>query len=856
MPSYTKNNRMKTLPNKQMYKHYPNYTQLETSQPCVAETFNISSLKRVSSLFALFVLIIGIPITLYALGGFKLPTTLPPIASILHTLLQPAQTGFWITSLTLLAWISWLYLFICISSETFYIVKNHQPSSRGRGIGRYFAAQLLIPCLSLLIALHPGSVDKTSVTAINTHSSAIAQEYASAIHTPSANPITSTPELSKSIIGKTVMGITAVGIVNIIERRRRAQRRHREIGNIINLPQGHSAIVESSLRRTADFNKAHLVELGMKSLAMSIRSQHLPPPLIEGVRIWDHELKVLLSDSQQIASDHIPPMPWTKGENNQWSLDNDAIRYSPPPTAISPMPCLTTLGQDNHGIVMIDLEQIGSLALTGNMEVANSVMLSICCELATSAWGESLEILLIGLDSTFCAFERVRFVQNIDKEISWLKSISEQSVTWRSEISSISNSSSSMLQPPTIEKHLLSMSQCRLLSDNSGWEPIVVVCSDTVPQYVTEEIAKLAIGGSGICMVNLGALPTANTTLEIQQNYIQIPPFNATVIPQKISSFDYKYLGELLEATSCDKPSVPTHLIPASHPLYETTASIPPISANPTVPASITAVTSDLGVLPTVSTMSPVIPTKAPTSTIEITVLGNVEIKGDLQIHKPPRGKSKELIIYLAMRNRPTKRDIWVDALWPNSLPAQRSIDNTASEARTWLGSATMEKETQAQRLLKGKGGLYLDASVTCDWHKFQQLAEYSDPAKWEEALTLITGRPFEGMERADWVVRQGFLANIEAKVVDLADRLSEHFLNSKNASKAMWAARQGLSICPWDERLYRMLMRAEYCAGNKAGVRAVMRELIQMLDAEVEPYDTIHPETKELYEQLMSREE
>jgi hypothetical protein len=45
----------------------------------------------------------------------------------------------------------------------------------------------------------------------------------------------------------------------------------------------------------------------------------------------------------------------------------------------------------------------------------------------------------------------------------------------------------------------------------------------------------------------------------------------------------------------------------------------------------------------------------------------------------------------------------------------------------------------------------------------------------------------------------------------------------------------------------------AYHLAGNAAAVDAVMRELCQIADA-MEPYDSLHPETVELYERLTRR--
>jgi hypothetical protein len=76
---------------------------------------------------------------------------------------------------------------------------------------------------------------------------------------------------------------------------------------------------------------------------------------------------------------------------------------------------------------------------------------------------------------------------------------------------------------------------------------------------------------------------------------------------------------------------------------------------------------------------------------------------------------------------------------------------------------------------------------------------------------------------------------------LDIARR-ARRYLDQHDHAGATWAARRGLLASPYDERLYRQLMRAAYQTGNPPGVDAIMRELLHVLDAEGEPVDELHP--------------
>ena len=90
--------------------------------------------------------------------------------------------------------------------------------------------------------------------------------------------------------------------------------------------------------------------------------------------------------------------------------------------------------------------------------------------------------------------------------------------------------------------------------------------------------------------------------------------------------------------------------------------------------------------------------------------------------------------------------------------------------------------------------------------------------------------------------------------VVDLASRYAEYCLSRGDPSEAEWSARQGLRVSAYDERLYRILLKAADKAGNPAGVESVMSELVHLVAEDVEPFDAVHPETLDLYRALSRR--
>jgi hypothetical protein len=214
------------------------------------------------------------------------------------------------------------------------------------------------------------------------------------------------------------------------------------------------------------------------------------------------------------------------------------------------------------------------------------------------------------------------------------------------------------------------------------------------------------------------------------------------------------------------------------------------------------------------------------------------------------RAWARELVIYLAMHPNGASNEAWATALWPDRLMAPSSLHSTASVARRALGQSS----DGLDHLPRSHGRLALSSTVGTDWNRFVVLADSSDIKDWRSALELVRGRPFEGLRSSDWPILEGIGPAIEAAVVDLSGRLAGACLAMGDPTGAEWASRKGLLVSPYDERLYRMLMRAADLGGHPAGVEAVMTELIKLVADDVEPFDSVHPSTMDLYRSLTRR--
>jgi DNA-binding SARP family transcriptional activator len=243
-----------------------------------------------------------------------------------------------------------------------------------------------------------------------------------------------------------------------------------------------------------------------------------------------------------------------------------------------------------------------------------------------------------------------------------------------------------------------------------------------------------------------------------------------------------------------------------------------------------------------------------PQHAVEVAVLGPVAVDGAAGPFR--RSAALELVVYLAFHRRGVRHAEWALAIWPDRPICLSTVHSTASDARRALGRALDGRP----HLPRGVD-LRLAGSVTTDVDRFAALASTDDPRRLLGAMRLVRGPLFSGLHRADWAVFDGTQADIESLVVRTALRGADAFVQLGCGDEAEWMVRQALRVSPYDERLYRVLLRAAAVQGNRVRLRSVMAQLVtlagggahpQAPTAALQPTDCLHAETTALYRDLL----
>jgi DNA-binding SARP family transcriptional activator len=665
---------------------------------------------------------------------------------------------------------------------------------------------------------------------------------------PAAGSDVKTPARRPVPFGVITYGVLGAGVVMLLERMRRVQRRYRSEGLRIALPDGDLAVLERRLRVEADPEAVDIIDLGLRALVVHCLRTREMPPRATVIRLRHDALEVMLDPHSEGRT---PPPPFTPDPSApSWLLSRDhstthALRNDPDITGTdAPFPALVTMGRDQSGEILVDVEQAASIAITGD---ADGILGTVAVEMATAHWADQLDLILVGFDQELESLDRVSHVATIAEVVP-------------------------KIQRRVRERHALLASvgrdanwEIRWTEGGDAWDLCVVLCASRAVETDrtgADELVRLAgPGGLGLAVILGSPTSVSRWHLAAHEGRIDLTTTGTTT-----STFrprpDEPHLStaaSLLRVASQREGVLPSE--PPYDKLMENegdrdrpTGDLSAQERDVTLEDLMTGGHGpDAAGVPDAAGGADVTDDAdasalAEVAEVEVRVLGPVEIVGAARPFA--RAWAVELVVYLAMHARGASSEQWATALWPDRIMAAASLHSTASAARRSLGVARSGED----HLPRAHGRLALGDGVTSDWNRFVELSGRQQPESWKRALELVRGRPFDGLRAPDWVLLEGIAANVEAIVVDLASRYAEYCLAAGDPSGAEWSARQGLLVSAYDERLYRILMRAADAAGNPAGVESVMSELVRLVAEDVEPDDAVHPETLVVYRSLSRR--
>lgn len=524
------------------------------------------------------------------------------------------------------------------------------------------------------------------------------------------------------------------------------------------------------------------------------------------------------------------PHPWEATEGGwSWRTLYDPDEPTPASDWPTPLPGLVTIGARRGRQLLIDLEQIGTLSISGPGDRVDGLLRSMLLELAIGDDMSNAYVLSFGADGAAAGHgHRVEQVdlagagvalENVSATAASLIGNGETLFQQRlGPDPAIADNVTVVFVGPDVDKtakeHLVSM-----VSAGRGMGAVIVGEGlDAAASIVVDEDGSASLAGIAAQPINFIACHVpldSSATLERVLN----PPLSAA---PSAGTLTFNELAGDVFANDAPTVKAPENRVAESE------------SDGPTAAEAALLGADDESSIPEPAVL--------------IRLFGAPRVEGNPEI----RGVSLRLLAYLACQSEPVSLSRIRHVVWGGAARDRKTVSNKLSQLRSILGTT---EDGDALISLATAEGVSVHDSVVTDIRLFDELISRSEHLSsnaaidmLRSALALIDGEPFEeaGYEWADLDAR------LHERIVDAAARLFELACEAGDLVTARDALVRGLQGVPGHEKLYRLRMQFEHRCVGPTAVHGVFNELTHQLDAlDCEPSD----ETLATYHGLTGRQ-
>jgi hypothetical protein len=700
------------------------------------------------------------------------------------------------------------------------------------------------------------------------------------------------------------LGSGLVGAMALITLRsaRRRQRRHRRPGRATPATPISARPAERAIR-TASTSDILWLDQTLRGLAQQLaRDPGGRLPDVMAVSLDTNGADLVLAHPVRQA-----PGDWTLLDGGtRWHLARDAdTGYDPETRAdhAAPYPALVSIGTTAEGQTwLLDLEHIGTLALTGDEERCLDLARYMAAELSQNPWPELIYLTLAGLGPELAALNRDR-VQVAETPTEITKAIQEA----RWHLRNVADA---------IEQIGVGVLPGRLL-DVAGdtWFPEILLLATEPPDDAdtAELLASLVEGvrrGQAVVVTGPATAHAAQAwRLEITADgRVRVPRLGVDLhahqltrraardlaallgaaevlddapVPDARGEQDWEQFADVhgglranVVAASPDGATRPGDIPHLAQPDQAPTSSVLPLPTPAYVSAAATNPEDVVAVAPAVpDAVSRQVEDTDPTLDADLAawrdpdrlvpkvrLLGplHVDAPGTLPAGRPRRAWNTEVVAYLATRPRGVSAEQVAEDLWPGvaGVAGTTRLRQAISIARTWLGQ---DPDTGTPYLppatpgTDGRGGIYRVQGVLVDANLFARLRLRGTTrgadgiADLQTALDLVTGIPFDQQRPGGyaWLADTPLDHEYTAMILDVAHLVAVHHLATGGPVAAHAAASVANKAAPYDDVPLLDLIATCDAMGLQAEAELHVSRLLAGHDAQ--GLDDLPPRTAQL---------
>jgi len=595
--------------------------------------------------------------------------------------------------------------------------------------------------------------------------------------------------------------LLAAGVLAALGRNRRQRLWQRGFGRRLVAPDGDAAVAEAALRLGADDPTVQLLDTSLRQLSAALAAEGKTPPTVFAAHLGGEHLDLWVA-----PADPEPPGPWQPVDGGQvWRLPVAAAVALDAGGALAPYPGLVSLGMNDTGRIMVDLEVAhGLIAVRGPADTVRSALGALAVELVTNRWSDRMRVTLVGFGEglDLIAPDRVVLAATLEEALPELErrgaELEGQLSAWG--LDSVLTGRSVMHNADAWAPHYLIM----------GVPPTPEQAERLLTVARTRQ--RTALG-----LVVAGDVPGASWAWDLTEDgQLRAGVLGFEVAAQLLPAQQYAAVVSLFRDSGGDAPLTPPSVgeAPAAH-------------LRPGAPVAV-----------------------------EVGLLGSAVVSAPGPVEPERLAQATELVAYLAAHPFGVHPNVLAGALWPRGVTTEVR-DAAVGRVRRWLGT---DHAGQANLVTDPDGRLRLGPDVGVDWRVFRGLVaragQGGDAATaaehFQRALSLVRGQVLDGRDagRYGWLAADDFSYEVTALVADTAHSLSALRLSWGDAEGAMAAARAGLRLAFDDEMLWRDLLRGAHATGQEQVLRAVVDEVSARVALD-EVMPRMAPETEALIDEL-----